>query len=330
MTRRNKILLWVGIPLVVLLVAAGILVPRLARRRPVVLRGAVLQADPDTNKQLPIADAVVTATNGSIIAAAQSEASGFFTLTLPLAVKRGDPITLRFRHAEYKPLDVNEFVGDKLYIVRMTTTRRPPARATVSQPQTTVGNLRVRYSIKTSSAVNIGSAVRTFQVENKNNVLCDGKSLCSPDGRWKAAQNSVSLDAGEGNEFRNARASCIAGPCPFTKMDVGDLARGGRVIKVSAIDWSDTATFLVEAEVFHVGMNDLVRESFPVVFGQALNFTLPSSAEGISIEADIGGDPILFPLGPNLYLSWAECNARVNPDQTKVYRCELKPGYRFR
>ena len=41
------------------------------------------------------------------------------------------------------------------------------------------------------------------------------------------------------------------------------------------------------------------------------------------------GRSIIFPLGPSLFLSWANCNGRVNPDQTRVYRCELKPGYRF-
>jgi len=38
---------------------------------------------------------------------------------------------------------------------------------------------------------------------------------------------------------------------------------------------------------------------------------------------------VIFPLGPALFLSWASCNARVNPDQTRVYRCELKNRYRF-
>jgi hypothetical protein len=73
----------------------------------------------------------------------------------------------------------------------------------------------------------------------------------------------------------------------------------------------------------------MVHHSYPVVFGRALNFTLPSESEGVSIEADIERSTIIFPLGPALHLSWADCNARVNPDRTKVYRCELKPGYRF-
>jgi hypothetical protein len=28
-------------------------------------------------------------------------------------------------------------------------------------------------------------------------------------------------------------------------------------------------------------------------------------------------------------LTWANCNAKVNRDRNSVYRCELKPGYRF-
>jgi hypothetical protein len=141
---------------------------------------------------------------------------------------------------------------------------------------------------------------------------------------------SASLEAGEGNQFRNARVSCIGGPCPFTKIDSDDFSQGGRAISVSVRNWSDTTTFLLEAEVVHPMVSDMVRESYPVIFGPALNFTLPSTAEGPSIEAEINGETVIFPLGPDLFLSWANCNVRGNGDQTKAYRCELKPGYRFR
>jgi len=101
------------------------------------------------------------------------------------------------------------------------------------------------------------------------------------------------------------------------------------ISRVAAIAWSDTATFLVEAEVVHPMQSDVVRNSYPVIFGDALNFTLPPAAEGVSIQAELNGETIVFPLGPALILSWADCNARINPDQTRVYRCELKPGYRW-
>ena len=52
----------------------------------------------------------------------------------------------------------------------------------------------------------------------------------------------------------------------------------------------------------HPMVSDLVRESYPVIFGQTLNFSLPLLAEGPSIEAEINGDSIVFPLGPDLFL----------------------------
>jgi hypothetical protein len=95
------------------------------------------------------------------------------------------------------------------------------------------------------------------------------------------------------------------------------------------LDWSDTATFLLEAEVYRPVKTDVIRESYPVIFGQVLTFTLPAAAEGVSIQAELDKMMIVFPLGPSLFLSWADCQLQVNKDQTRVYRCELKPGYRF-
>ena len=139
------------------------------------------------------------------------------------------------------------------------------------------------------------------------------------------------LDAGPDNEFRSVRASCIAGPCPFTRIDDSGFIHGGRKITATALSWSDTATFLLEAEVFHVAMSSSVRESYPVIFGQVLNFTVPPTQEGVSLEADVNGASMVFPLGPDLYLSWATCTARKATDtnEATVYRCELKPGYKF-
>jgi hypothetical protein len=220
-----------------------------------------------------------------------------------------------------------EFVGDKLYVAHLMPVLHE-AHAP-NHPDITVSNVTARYSIKSTTAVNVGSRVTTFEVANTGNVPCKKQPPCSPDGKWKASMGSATLDAGEGYEFRNARTSCIAGPCPFTKIEDEDFSQNGRTINVSARNWSDTATFLLEAEVFHPMVSDMVRTSYPVKFGQALNFTVPGSAEGVTIQAEINGEAITFPLGPNLYLSWADCNARVNIDQTKVFRCELKPGYRF-
>ena len=327
MSGKRKLVIWIGGVVVLLAIVVGILASR-PRTRPLSLAGAVMRQDADPKKELPLADVAVAAvSNGSVIGDGKSDASGLFTILLRTRLWIGRPVTLQFRHADYQPLDLKDFVGDKVYVAKMMPI--PHETGAANRPDAVVSNVLVRYSIKTTTAANVGSAVKTFEVPNIGNVPCRKQQPCSPDGKWKASMGSGLLDAGEGNEFRNARTSCIAGPCPFTKIEDEDVSQNGRALSVSARNWSDTATFLVEAEVFHPMVSDMVRTSYPVIFGQALNFTMPGTAEGITIQAEINKEAITFPLGPNLYLSWADCNARVNRDQTKVYRCELKPGYRF-
>jgi len=137
------------------------------------------------------------------------------------------------------------------------------------------------------------------------------------------------LDAGEGNAFRDARASCIAGPCPFTKIQGDQPSQDSRIFTVSALDWSDTTTFLLEAEVFRPMVSQTEHWSYPVIFGEGLSFTLPASAESVSIEADLNGQTIIYPLSPSLFLSWATCDAAATPEKGQVFRCTAKPGYRF-
>ena len=322
--RAPKTRLWIGSTIILVIVGALLLRPW-HTQRPISLQGAVTVQDSDSRKEQPIADVEVTADLAQ--GAAKSDSTGLFTLQLRGSVRRGQPVVLHFRQPRYLPLDLSGFVGDQLYIVHMQPI--PAVAPSTTRPPVTVANVRVRYSGRMMTEYNVGSAVKTFQIENKGNVPCKGQHPCSPDGKWRAAAGSASLNAGTGNEFRSARASCIAGPCPFTKIESDHLSQGEQTFMVSARDWSDTATFLLEAEVVHPMVSQIVHESYPVIFGEGLNFTLPSTAEGVSIEAELDGQMIIFPLGPELFLSWASCNARVNPDQTKVYRCDLKPGYRF-
>jgi hypothetical protein len=328
MTRGPKIAIYAFVIAALVGGVAAVLVA-VHRAQPITIKGAVLSQDADPQKQLPIADVQVTGTSGLAVSSSKSDSSGYFSLTLRRGLRRRQPVILRFRHPDYQPLDLNEFIGDKAYIARMTPIPHE-TQVTPDRPEVGVSNVRVRYSVKATTEADVGSAVKTFQVVNAGNIPCKGHHPCSPDGKWKAALASASLDAGEGNEFRNARVSCIAGPCPFAKVEFEDLSRGGRNVNVSARNWSDTTTFLLEAEVVHPMVSDLVRISYPVIFGPALNFSLPNSAEGPSIEAEINGDSIVFPLGPDLFLSWADCHVRIDKDQARAYRCELKPGYRFR
>ena len=319
---------WVGAGLGVALVVALAAVATHYIRRPIFLKGAVLQQDQDPRKQSPITNVEVSATY-DLSATVKSDFSGFFRLGLRRGVKRGQSITLQFRHPDFVPVDLSEVVSDQLYIVHMMPLH-PDVETDANQPNIVVANVFVRYSIETTAEVNVGAGVTTFQVANTGNVPCDQHKPCSPDDKWKAAIGSASLDAGQGNVFQNARVSCIAGPCPFTKIESDNFSQGGRNIQVSVLNWSDTTTFLFQAEVFRQEISDIVRESYPVIFGRALNFSLPGAAEGPTLEAEIDGTNIVFPLGPSPTLSWAVCNVRVGKDQSKSYRCELKPGYRFR
>lgn len=327
MTKNRKITLWVMLTVVVL-ATATLLFFRRQLRGPATITGAVMVQDADSRKQLPIADVDVTALNNLAVGPAKSDSAGFFKLTLRKSVLRRQLVKLQFRHPKYEPLDMDGVPDGKLYLALLVPLQKTPTDAP-NRSAVAVSNIRVRYSIKALRTMNVGSAIRTFQVENVANVPCKGRHPCSPDGKWKAAFGSAELDAGVGNEFQNARVSCIAGPCPFTRIESERFSKSSQKITALARNWSDTATFLVEAEVVHVMQSQIDHQSYPVIFGPALNFTLPANAEGVTLEADISGETIIFPLGPDLFLSWASCTLGVNRDQTNIFRCQLKPGYRF-
>lgn len=326
MTRTHKIEAWIALCVGILLTAGILALVRWQKQKPISLWGAVLVQDADPRKQRPIAGVAISA--GDLAASdTTSDPSGFFYLRLRKPIRKGHPLVLVFRHPEYRTLSLNDFVTNKLYVVHLfpLNSNSPPE----NQPEVKVANVRIRYTVKAMTELNVGSAVKIFEIENKGNVPCNGEPLCSPDGKWKAAIGSATLDAGAGNAFRNARASCIAGPCPFTRIEADHLSQGGQVITASARNWSDTATFLLEAEVSRTMVSQKEHWSYPVIFGDGLSFTLPSSAESVSIQAEVDGQTIIFPLGPSLSLSWATCDAVVNPDKGRVYRCTSKPGYRF-
>jgi hypothetical protein len=326
MTRAHKIEAWIALAVAVALTASTLALVQWQRQKPIALRGAVMVEDSDPRKQLPIAGVEVSAGDLSE-SKATSNSSGFFYLKLRKPIRKGHALVLEFTEANYEPLVLHDVVSSQLYVVHLVPVAHKPTPA--NQPVVKVSNVRVRYTVKAMTAVNVGSAVKTFEVENKGNVPCKGQHICSPDGRWKATDGSGSLDAGAGNEFRDARASCIAGPCPFTRIEDDHFSDGGQVITVTARDWSDTATFLLEAEVFRPMETQAERWSYPVIFGEGLSFTLPSAAESVSIEADVNGQTIIFPLGPSLFLSWAGCDARINPDKARVYRCAPRSGFTF-
>ncbi len=325
-TRTRRVVILTAVVVAMCILAVTLIVRR--RQSSLTLTGVVLRQDPDPQKQLPIQDVKITATEGERSVQAETDASGLFRLNLPNGGWREQPVALAFVHPGYRPMEIAPKLNGELYVVRMTPI---PVAAVLPAGvhEIAVKDVRVRYAETTSSTVDVGSAAKTFAVPNTGNVPCGDKPPCSPDGKWKASMGNITMDAGQGQQFDNARVSCIAGPCPFTRVETGAIPPPGRTIKVTIRNWSDTVTFLVEAEVTRSMPSDAIRQAYPAIYGRTLSFTLPATAEGPSLEVDLGGSEIVFPLGPALQLSWADCTLQVGADQTKLYRCELKPGYQF-
>ena len=330
MTRGRKIAIWIAVSVGMILICALMLKrfhPRKGNQLAVI--GSVIKQDADTRKQSPIADVEISAPPKLAAGIAKSDFSGYFKINLPAEIDPTQRIMLHFRHRDYLPADLNVLANGQLNVVPMTPIHGE-VESTLNEAETVVANVEVRYTTEITTTENIGAGVKTFQVVNVGDVQCNQHLPCSPDGKWKAAIDSASLDAGDGNVFQDARVTCIAGPCPFTKVDLDEFSRPARTIKVSVRNWSDTATFLLQAEVFHSQVRDIVSKSYPVIFGRSLNFTLPTDAEGVTMEAELNGLQIIFPLSRDPALSWADCNVKNEEKHGKDYRCELKPGYRFR
>lgn len=328
--RARNVAIWAGLAAAL----AIIIVVVVTRMQPatITITGVVLRQDSDPTKQLPIPDVKVAAVDASVSATGESNTAGLFTLKLPNDVWRNRTALLTFEHPGYRSADIsaplNEQTRGTVYVVRMNPIPGETAPPMTGH-ETVIKDVRIRYSERTSNTVNVGSTAKTFSVPNIGNVPCAGHPPCSPDGKWKASVGAVTLDAGAGQQFQNARVFCIAGPCPFSKIETGAIPSPGRTLTVTVRNWSDTVTYLVEAEVTRNAPSDAVRQAYPARSGRSMSFTLPSSAQGPSIEADLGGSEIIFPLGPALRLSWADCTLETGADQTKLYRCELKPGYEF-
>jgi hypothetical protein len=329
MTGRHAAALFGSAVLVFGLVTAGVVIA--LRVNPLVqtiVTGVVIIDDSDARKQMPIPNVEIAGRAGNRVVVGKSDAAGFFRLTIPSSLRLERGIQLSFQSPEYQPLTISAATTDQIFIARMKPIPRSKEEVRTA-PQHIIANVRIRYTVPTESFLDVGTEVRTFVVVNTANVPCRSVPPCSPNGQWKAAVGSLTLDAGARNHFRNVRTSCIAGPCPFTRIENEDQLQNGQLLRVSALNWADTATFLVEADVVRSQIADMVRQSFPVVFGRGFSFTLPPGAAGPSIETELDRADTFFPLGPSLILSWATCSLTANPDHSTLYSCELKNDYRF-
>jgi hypothetical protein len=289
--------------------------------------GVVLVQNSDPRKQAPIERARIDAAVDGLSSQTQSDASGFFKLTFKKGVERGRAVIIAVRHAGYEPAQLTGRIGGQIFVAWLSPV---PVKSVSARPEIPITNVRVRYSARMTAALDIAPFVKTFEIINKGNVPCGESASCSPDGKWMAARSTETVDAGDGNEFRNVRLSCIAGPCPFTRIESQNFLVQGQKLEISVLNWSGTTTFLLEAEVSQRVASNIIRLAYPAIFGQTLSFTLPVDSEGPSIEADLKGRDIVFPLGPDLIVDWAVCTETSNAQQGKLIRCSPKPGYAFK
>jgi hypothetical protein len=292
------------------------------------ITGTVIRQNKHPDEQSPIANASIVATGGLLEVEGKSDESGLFQLSVRLGFRQHEPISLRIEHPEYKPVEISPVTDNHIYVVRMEPTVPAPEPAG-EEKALPIKDLRIRYTLTSETTMNVGSMAKRFEVVNTGNVPCDGHRPCSPDGQWKASIGSLKLDAGSGNQYQNVRVTCIAGPCPFTRVIPGDFSRPSRVVSVSVLNWSDTAVFLVEAELTRIAVTNSTRRLYPTIIGRTMTFALPAAAEGPTVEGVLNGEDLVFPLGPKLLLSWATCGVEIARDQNRIYRCELKSGYAF-
>ena len=295
MRLRARSVAIVGAVTVVLIVVAVALVLR-SRHAGLTVRGVVLRQDPDPRKQLPIPNVKIVATEDGRNAEAATDTSGLFELNLLNGGWRERPVSLLFSHPGYQPLKINLPLTRELYVARMQPVPAPPPaprglheavghEAMVNDvivkdvivkdvivKDVIVKDVRVRYSEKTSSTVNVGSTAKTFTVPNTGNVACAGRAALFAGWQMEGRFGGVTIDAGQGQQFQNARVSCIAGPCPFTKIETGAIPRPGRTITVMVRNWSDTVTYLVEAEVTRSMPSDAIRQAYPAIYGRSYEF----------------------------------------------------------
>ena len=239
------------------------------------LEGAVIHSAKDTHKQEPVADATITVSHGLVSTTTRSDASGYFRITFPQVIWPGEILSITITHPNYHPLSFEWHIVfrsslRRLMISELKPMATPPAPVS-GKPPTVISDIRIRYTVAAPSEINIGSAVRTFQVVNQGNVPCNHQGPCSPNGAWKAATTPSPWMPAWATNIAMFAPRASPGPCPFTRIRT---RAQGRTIVATAEDWSDTATFLLEAEVFHTSIDSSVRERtrFSLIAASASRF----------------------------------------------------------
>ena len=93
---------------------------------------------------------------------AKSDAAGFFKIDLEPSWERDRKVALTFHHDGYQSFETGGWRNGQICIARMTPVER--VKPVVSKhPAVAIGDVRVRYSIKSTTTTNVGSVAKPFE-----------------------------------------------------------------------------------------------------------------------------------------------------------------------
>ena len=169
----------------------------IAERQLVPIEGAVIQYDADTKNELPVADVVITASDGVRSATTRSDAAGYFKLVLQKRVLSEQPITVTFRNPRYEPLDLTVQTGrlgtkPQLYIAAMVPIVQKTTTGS-NHPLIQVSNIRVRYTLNSRNQTNVGD--RCQDLPGGQPGRCALRSSVSLFARWQMESSLYDLAA---------------------------------------------------------------------------------------------------------------------------------------
>ena len=304
----------------------------LLRQPAISIEGTVILQDDDPTKESPIAGvsvAVEPDDGVSLVDTATSDFSGYFKLRLPPTIVYGDSVTLRLRHPDHQPIDLVVPVAEHLYVMRMSSAH-PEVQPRPARPDIVLSEIIVRYTIESRTALNIGSGARpsTCPIVAMSRAIGSRRVHLMASGRRRTAVCRSTPERATSFAMRACPASLVHARLRISsRMDFRAAARSSR--PRSATGRTRPRSRLKPK---CSGLRTPIRLSVPTQSSSDTGSTLhwPPPPRGVSIEAEVDGEPIIFPLAPNGILSWATCNVRIQKEQARLYRCELKPGYIFK
>jgi len=141
-----------------------------------------------------------------------------------------------------------------------------------SGPQSRWSNNPCSYSIQGHENDECGQRGENFQVENVANVPCKGKLRVARRQMESLRSGSASLERAWEINFK-CSILVIQGPAPFTKIESNGFPKAARKSRL-LLAIVKYGHLFSGREVVHACQSQIDHQSYPVIFGPALNFTL--------------------------------------------------------